>query len=918
MFDISWTDPKRETVGQRKSRKEQHNSGQNVGQNNGQSSGPDGGQASGNTGVSRGSSVRSSGSTQTSPDHTRLTLLSLLGGRKGGLARRGSHSKPSALKNDEATKASRRVSSYTVASDSSIHEPSKPGTTTTRILANGFFADPPYDRDSEFSSTSEAAESVFSARTGRSTATQSSWGSMLDSPPRKTCDQPMSPNTFATRGTDITTSPRDGIQPAEQASTVFHVSATETIPFQAGDSPTNPATPSTYDFPIPHLKLPEIYTKPIVRKPVESRYVERRDSEIQENRCSAASQAPSRQDSWEPLMAWEYPEMRPNLAAPKLMGSPFQTTRAKRQRPPPELSHLQRTIRRMEAASAKIILERLKEEWMEVADASVYRELELEKQRWMLFALRDLKAKTGGSLESTLPTTEPVKVLSLFENHASASFLTALTSATEVHHLSSNPLSPKCYPNIHPLLVTGPTSQLPYAPNQFSSVSAFSLPALFPAASLPQVLKECHRTLLPNGTLHLTILDPSPLPSTLGPRLRAWLDDHLILHLEKQFRCINPSRLFPAWLQDVDLRAEGSTRLTVPFLASVNAKEVEGLLDKNSITNAKIGVERGQIAKQELKSVVGRMLWKEMWGGYVQAEKWWWEDASIIEECERMRTCWEYVIIDAVKRNASQPNTLYLPAKSDKTCKITQIVSREAKRRRELRGRYLKQRVNGHSATNPKNSSMSSFTNRNAARSIKQRMPAQSLVSVVYVTAEPTFSGPIGGYTVATSSTALSTLTLQTLSGAPLSTPISRPLPSTTTLPPLTSAVERPVQTAIPAASSSLPHFQTTMIVLSILVPLLLFSLLSFFLVKCHRRRRRISANASNKNAGEEGDEIAAKEGGILRNGERWGGSWSRRYKNAVELPTEANVHEADGHELFRKGRERISKGEGDVYELSG
>ncbi len=161
-----------------------------------------------------------------------------------------------------------------------------------------------------------------------------------------------------------------------------------------------------------------------------------------------------------------------------------------------------------------------------------------------------------------------------------------------------SPLSPKSYPNIHPLAVPGPTSQLPYTSNLFTSIQSFCLPTLLPAASLPLLLKECHRCLISapappspvepspfsstttivsiktpvkGGTLHLTILDPSPLPATLGPRLRQWLDNHLILNLERQFRCINPSRLFPIWLADAGLRAEGSTIVTMRFFASVSA-----------------------------------------------------------------------------------------------------------------------------------------------------------------------------------------------------------------------------------------------------------------------------------------------------------------------------------------------------------
>lgn len=183
------------------------------------------------------------------------------------------------------------------------------------------------------------------------------------------------------------------------------------------------------------------------------------------------------------------------------------------------------------------------------------------------------------------------------------------------------------------------------------------------------------RTATPKeGILHLTIIDPYPLSSTLGPLLRTWLENHLILNLEKQFRCINPSRLFPEWLRDAGLRAEGSCILTVPFLAVVDGGRAQSLLldeaiqshnpntsSLGSVQASEIGdaqaqpsakatkIDKNDIIKQELKSVVGRMLWKEMWGAFVEAKGWWWEDGGILEECERLRTCWEWSVVDAVK-----------------------------------------------------------------------------------------------------------------------------------------------------------------------------------------------------------------------------------------------------------------------------
>jgi hypothetical protein len=77
----------------------------------------------------------------------------------------------------------------------------------------------------------------------------------------------------------------------------------------------------------------------------------------------------------------------------------------------------------MEAASNKIILERLKEEWVQVADASVYRELELEKQLWMLTALRAINrvARIRDASRALRGSLQLGKMLSLYENHGKCS-----------------------------------------------------------------------------------------------------------------------------------------------------------------------------------------------------------------------------------------------------------------------------------------------------------------------------------------------------------------------------------------------------------------------------------------------------------------------------------------------------------------
>lgn len=137
MFDVSWTDPERETVGQRKSRKDQHGNFR-----------------------SHTPSIRRSTSVDLSSRQTKPSLLTLFGGsKKAALARTGSHSKLSALSTENTTKASRRVSSYTIAStDSSSLEVSEI-TTTTRIPTRNFFSGGPYQSDGEHSSPSDGTSS---------------------------------------------------------------------------------------------------------------------------------------------------------------------------------------------------------------------------------------------------------------------------------------------------------------------------------------------------------------------------------------------------------------------------------------------------------------------------------------------------------------------------------------------------------------------------------------------------------------------------------------------------------------------------------------------------------------------------------------------------------------------------------------
>ena len=140
----------------------------------------------------------------------------------------------------------------------------------------------------------------------------------------------------------------------------------------------------------------------------------------------------------------------------------------------------------------------------------------------------------------------------------------------------------------------------------------------------------------------MILIDPSPASRSLGPKLREWLDQNLIIHLEAEFRCISPSRLFPRWLKDARLRGEGSTVTKVQFPAVFHQ-------DANGNIN---GSEEGTSPiETELQSVVGRMLWQEVWGKAVRGNLWWWDDQECVEECIQYGTYFEYFLIEAVKED---------------------------------------------------------------------------------------------------------------------------------------------------------------------------------------------------------------------------------------------------------------------------
>lgn len=62
--------------------------------------------------------------------------------------------------------------------------------------------------------------------------------------------------------------------------------------------------------------------------------------------------------------------------------------------------------------------------------------------------------------------------------------------------------------------------------------------------------------------------------------------------------------------------------------------------------------------ESELASVVGREMWRDVWGEFVDLdegdERWWWEDEEILQECRERGTVFECRTIFACREGGEE------------------------------------------------------------------------------------------------------------------------------------------------------------------------------------------------------------------------------------------------------------------------
>ena len=196
-------------------------------------------------------------------------------------------------------------------------------------------------------------------------------------------------------------------------------------------------------------------------------------------------------------------------------------------------------------------------------------------------------------------------------------------------------------------------SEFPTATRDYDTVISLSLPAAFTLDEVPPALSYVRSRLRQKGSLRILIMDPTPLTGTSGPCLRTWLRANLLKNLELTSRCSYPSKFFPKWLANASLRGQGSTITTTKFYAVPSSARSHlpspVAVQTNPQANVEPDVLNERVTKAEARSLVGRLLWKHIWGHFVTGAKWWWDDPACVRECLEMGTVWEYHMIEAVR-----------------------------------------------------------------------------------------------------------------------------------------------------------------------------------------------------------------------------------------------------------------------------
>ncbi|KAK4191397.1 hypothetical protein QBC35DRAFT_470784 [Podospora australis] len=284
-----------------------------------------------------------------------------------------------------------------------------------------------------------------------------------------------------------------------------------------------------------------------------------------------------------------------------------------------------------------------------VAGPNQHQLREAEKKMWLLFTLyrpcrSTAEGPPAGKEYGLRPTLKGPNILSLFDSKSTAAYLAAAHPRDTIWHASPDPVDTLVFPNTRTLQQRVGRNFIA-GEDVYTAVHSLSLPSQFRSQDIPPLLTKIRRCLIPGGTFHLALIDPVPVPSSMGPRMSHWMDQNLVFNLEATFKCVTPGRHIPVWLQVAELWGTGSTTMKGKFRATCDFFPRDDPEEKRFLI------------QDELETTMGRILWQDVWGGCVRGDSWWWEDPEIMKECMKLGTFFEYHLIEAIRETPKKQET---------------------------------------------------------------------------------------------------------------------------------------------------------------------------------------------------------------------------------------------------------------------
>ncbi|KAL7774722.1 hypothetical protein CFE70_005636 [Pyrenophora teres f. teres 0-1] len=279
-----------------------------------------------------------------------------------------------------------------------------------------------------------------------------------------------------------------------------------------------------------------------------------------------------------------------------------------------------RALSKMQSASIRIISTRLSEEWDGVEDDDSYQEIVFEKRLWALTAYQ--------RLTQNKPLQSPA------------------------HELlsDSRPVDQRRILLIHGSL-----------DGYFDAIISRSVATSLRHDEWTQSFFDSMRILKPGG--HIEILAVDAHMSCEGPKLSAWVDEHLSCRLEAQGVGKQPSDTVLDTMEIVGLENIRRARIALPAQPPKAMAKVAPAQSHTFGTTIPAPTPQDTLDTTRMMAFLGRLMYQSSYNSYMHAEQgdeWFWSRKDIREECDRYKTKLILTIACAQKPFAGHGMETYL------------------------------------------------------------------------------------------------------------------------------------------------------------------------------------------------------------------------------------------------------------------